>query len=497
MKKKKAAKIISVILVVVFVFGGGFAAGTISTIIKTNSSDNIASQVQTKMNYLNKLIDDYYLDYNDNKNDEKIKDSIYKGLLNGLDDPYSVYYTKEEYQSLLESTSGSYCGIGVVVSQNNDTGVITAVRVFDGAPGDKAGVKAKDIIYKVEDEEVRSENMEPILKIENLKTSFMTSGGEVQAVRGVSFSVGKGEILGIVGESGSGKSVTSMSILRLLADTARIKDGSILFEGEDLTKLSKKQIRKIRGEKIAMIFQDPMSSLNPLIPVGKQVSEMIREHHPDKSREELKKEVMELFSRVRIPEPEKRYHSFPHEFSGGMRQRVMIAMALANKPELLIADEPTTALDVTIQDQILRQLRELEKEYGTSIIFITHDLGVVAELCDRVIVMYGGLVMEEAPIEDIFEHPSHPYTMGLLASIPDIEQNKEVRLSPIPGSPPDMTNPPKGCPFAPRCPYARSVCAVELPEFSAVGEGHYSRCFLLSPDAPADENNPFKLRSKP
>ena len=316
--------------------------------------------------------------------------------------------------------------------------------------------------------------MEPILKIENLKTSFMTSGGEVQAVRGVSFSVGKGEILGIVGESGSGKSVTSMSILRLLADTARIKDGSILFEGEDLTKLSKKQIRKIRGEKIAMIFQDPMSSLNP-----------------------LKKEVMELFSRVRIPEPEKRYHSFPHEFSGGMRQRVMIAMALANKPELLIADEPTTALDVTIQDQILRQLRELEKEYGTSIIFITHDLGVVAELCDRVIVMYGGLVMEEAPIEDIFEHPSHPYTMGLLASIPDIEQNKEVRLSPIPGSPPDMTNPPKGCPFAPRCPYARSVCAVELPEFSAVGEGHYSRCFLLSPDAPADENNPFKLRSKP
>ena len=318
--------------------------------------------------------------------------------------------------------------------------------------------------------------MEPILKIENLKTSFMTSGGEVQAVRGVSFSVGKGEILGIVGESGSGKSVTSMSILRLLADTARIKDGSILFEGEDLTKLSKKQIRKIRGEKIAMIFQDPMSSLNPLIPVGKQVSEMIREHHP---------------------EPEKRYHSFPHEFSGGMRQRVMIAMALANKPELLIADEPTTALDVTIQDQILRQLRELEKEYGTSIIFITHDLGVVAELCDRVIVMYGGLIMEEAPIEDIFEHPSHPYTMGLLASIPDIEQNKEVRLSPIPGSPPDMTNPPKGCPFAPRCPYARSVFAVELPEFSAVGEGHYSRCFLLSPDAPADENNPFKLRSKP
>ncbi len=252
--------------------------------------------------------------------------------------------------------------------------------------------------------------MEPILKIDRLKTSFMTSNGEVQAVRGVSFSVHKGEILGIVGESGSGKSVTSMSILRLLADTARIKEGTIIFDGQDLTKLSKKAIRKIRGEKISMIFQDPMSSLNPLIPVGKQVLEMIKEHHPERTKEELKKEVLELFAKVRIPEPEKRIHAYPHEFSGGMRQRAMIAMALANKPELLIADEPTTALDVTIQDQILCQLRELEKEYGTSIIFITHDLGVVAELCDRVIVMYGGLIMEEGLIDDIFEAPSHPYT---------------------------------------------------------------------------------------
>lgn len=242
--------------------------------------------------------------------------------------------------------------------------------------------------------------MDAILQVENLTTSFLTSNGEVQAVRGVSFSVGKGEILGIVGESGSGKSVTSMSILRLLADTARIKDGSILFEGEDLTKVSKKKLREIRGNKISMIFQDPMSSLNPLIPVGKQVSEMIKIHHPKMGKEERKAQVMELFAKVRIPEPEKRYHSFPHEFSGGMRQRVMIAMALANKPELLIADEPTTALDVTIQDQILRQLRELDKEYGASIIFITHDLGVVAELCDRVLVMYGGLIMEEARIEE-------------------------------------------------------------------------------------------------
>lgn len=334
--------------------------------------------------------------------------------------------------------------------------------------------------------------MEPILKIDQLKTSFMTSNGEVQAVRGVSFHVEKGEILGIVGESGSGKSVTSMSILRLLADTARIKEGSILFEGEDLTKVSKKKLREIRGERISMIFQDPMSSLNPLVPVGKQVSEMIKEHHPEKSKEELKKEVMELFSKVRIPEPEKRYKSYPHEFSGGMRQRVMIAMALANKPALLIADEPTTALDVTIQDQILRQLRELEKEYGTSIIFITHDLGVVAELCDRVIVMYGGLVMEEASIDDIFENPRHPYTMGLLASIPDVEQDKNMRLMPIPGSPPDMTNPPKGCPFAPRCSYARKICGAELPEFVKLSEQHQSRCFLLYPDAPQDDKNPFK-----
>lgn len=338
--------------------------------------------------------------------------------------------------------------------------------------------------------------MDAILQVENLTTSFLTSNGEVQAVHGVSFSVGKGEILGIVGESGSGKSVTSMSILRLLADTARIKDGSILFEGEDLTKVSKKKLREIRGNKISMIFQDPMSSLNPLIPVGKQVSEMIKIHHPKMGKEERKAQVMELFAKVRIPEPEKRYHSFPHEFSGGMRQRVMIAMALANKPELLIADEPTTALDVTIQDQILRQLRELDKEYGASIIFITHDLGVVAELCDRVLVMYGGLIMEEARIEDIFERPGHPYTMGLLHSIPDVEQEKSERLEPIPGSPPDMTNPPAGCPFAPRCSYARKVCAGSLPDFVEVGEGHRTRCFLQYEDAPADEHNPFRGRNR-
>lgn len=333
--------------------------------------------------------------------------------------------------------------------------------------------------------------MENILNVNQLTTSFMTGNGEVQAVRGISFHVKKGEILGIVGESGSGKSVTSMSILRLLADTGKIKNGSVLFGGEDLTKLSNKQMRAIRGEKIAMIFQDPMSSLNPLISAGAQVAEMIKVHHPEISKEALKKEVLALFERVRIPEATKRMKSFPHEFSGGMRQRVMIAMALANKPDLLIADEPTTALDVTIQDQILKQLRILQKDFGTSIMFITHDLGVVAEICDRVLVMYGGLIMEEAYVNDIFEHPKHPYTLGLLQSIPGLHRDKEKRLTPIPGSPPDMIRPPAGCPFAPRCPYARVICNEELPDYIKINDTHRSMCWLLTEDAPS-ELNPFK-----
>ena len=329
--------------------------------------------------------------------------------------------------------------------------------------------------------------MDEILKVEGLKTSFMTSSGEVQAVRGVSFGVRKGEILGIVGESGSGKSVTSMTILRLLADTARIKEGAIRFEGQDLTKVSEKEMRAIRGQKIAMIFQDPMSSLNPLVPVGKQVAEIMKIHHPEMKPEQLKQRTLELFEQVRIPEAAKRLRSYPHEFSGGMRQRVMIAMALANRPDLLIADEPTTALDVTIQDQILKQLRSLQREYGTSIIFITHDLGVVAELCDRVVVMYGGLIMEEAPIEEIFANPLHPYTMGLLASIPGVHKDKGERLQSIAGSPPDMTSPPAGCPFAPRCPYARNICAAECPPYVQAG-GHRAMCWLLQSDAPAEQN---------
>ena len=335
-----------------------------------------------------------------------------------------------------------------------------------------------------------------ILQVKNLRTTFHTSRGDVQAVRGVSFHVNKGEIVGLVGESGSGKSVTCMSMLRLVPDTAEVdKDSSVLFEGSDLTRIRGRQMRDIRGEKIAMIFQDPMSSLTPLIPVGKQVSEMIAIHHPEKSKEERKQETLSLFEAVRIPEPEKRYSSYPHEFSGGMRQRIMIAMALANHPDLLIADEPTTALDVTIQDQILKQLRGLRRDYQTSIIFITHDLGVVAELCDRVEVLYGGLIMEEARIDDLFDSPRHPYTLGLLNSIPSVKQDRSRRLKPIPGSPPDMTNPPRGCPFAPRCPYARRICAEALPEFTAIGTEHRSRCWLLDPEAPAS-NNPFRTESE-
>ena len=257
---------------------------------------------------------------------------------------------------------------------------------------------------------------ETILKVEDLKTSFMTSSGEVQAVRGVSFEVHKGEILGIVGESGSGKSVTSMSILRLLADTARIKNGKIEFEGTDLTKVSDKQMREIRGQKIAMVFQDPMSSLNPLIPVGKQVAEMIHVHHPEMKRDELQAATLELFREVRIPEAEKRLKSYPHEFSGGMRQRVMIAMALANHPDLLIADEPTTALDVTIQAQILQLIARLRRELGISYLFISHDLNVVYEICDRCLVMHHGRIVEQGPVEDIFDHPKEEYTRQLLAA---------------------------------------------------------------------------------
>ena len=319
---------------------------------------------------------------------------------------------------------------------------------------------------------------ETILKVEDLKTSFMTSSGEVQAVRGVSFEVHKGEILGIVGESGSGKSVTSMSILRLLADTARIKNGKIEFEGTDLTKVSDKQMREIRGQKIAMVFQDPMSSLNPLIPVGKQVAEMIHVHHPEMKRDELQAATLELFREVRIPEAEKRLKSYPHEFSGGMRQRVMIAMALACNPKIIIADEPTTALDVTIQAQILELMNDLRHKLGMSIIMITHDLGVVAQMCEKIAVMYAGHIVEYGTTDEIFYNPQHEYTKGLINSIPKLNAEEKERLVPIEGQPVDLLNPPAGCPFAPRCKSCMKVCLNKMPPRTELSDTHYTYCWL-------------------
>ena len=327
---------------------------------------------------------------------------------------------------------------------------------------------------------------ETILKVEDLKTSFMTSSGEVQAVRGVSFEVHKGEILGIVGESGSGKSVTSMSILRLLADTARIKNGKIEFEGTDLTKVSDKQMREIRGQKIAMVFQDPMSSLNPLIPVGKQVAEMIHVHHPEMKRDELQAATLELFREVRIPEAEKRLKSYPHEFSGGMRQRVVIAIAVACNPQILICDEPTTALDVTIQAQILQLLKEMQVKYNLTIVLITHDLGVVADIADRVAVMYAGDIVEIGTSDDIYYDPRHPYTWALLSSMPQMGIKGEDLFN-IQGTPPNLFTEIHGDAFAPRNPQALKIDFVKRPPYFTVSPTHKAKTWLLDPRAPKVE----------
>ncbi|HAS79658.1 MAG TPA: peptide ABC transporter ATP-binding protein, partial [Fusobacteriaceae bacterium] len=290
--------------------------------------------------------------------------------------------------------------------------------------------------------------------------------------------------LGIVGESGSGKSITSMSIMGLLQYPGIVKSGEIIFKGKDLLKKNKKEMRDVRGNEIAMVFQDPMTSLNPVYTVGDQIMEAIRKHQKV-SKSEARKKAVEMLTLVGIPDPKKRIDAYPHEFSGGMRQRVMIAIALSCEPDLLIADEPSTALDVTIQAQILDLMKELKNKLNTSIILITHDLGVVADVCSRVLVMYGGLIMEEGKVEDIFYNPKHPYTVGLLKSIPKIE-NKE-RLVPIDGTPPDLLNPPKGCPFAARCEHAMNICMEEQPDFFECGEGHRSMCWLLHPDSPKVE----------
>lgn len=327
---------------------------------------------------------------------------------------------------------------------------------------------------------------EKVLEVKNLQTSFYTHLGEVQAVRDVSFDLYKGEVLGIVGESGSGKSVTCMSVMGLLQHPGKIKGGEVLFKGKNLVNLPEKQLRKIQGNEISMIFQDPMTALNPVYTIGNQITEVIRNHKhvSQKEAEQLAVKMLEL---VGIPSPKERMSNYPHEFSGGMRQRAMIAMALSCDPELLIADEPTTALDVTIQAQILDLMKDLRKRLETSIIFITHDLGVIAQLCDRVLVMYGGKVMEEGSVEDIFYRSKNPYTLGLLKSVPNPESLTKKRLVPIQGTPPDLLHPPKGCPFYKRCPYAMHKCVEDMPPRYEITEIHKSRCHLLHKDAPKVE----------
>ena len=329
-----------------------------------------------------------------------------------------------------------------------------------------------------------------LLSVRNLKTSFFTHVGEVKAVRGISFDVNEGEVLGIVGESGSGKSVTSLSIMGLLQYPGRVVDGEILLNGEDILTYSKNQMRRVRGKEIAMIFQDPMTSLNPVYTIGNQIMEMILEHEK-MSRREARARAIEMLKLVGIPAAEKRIDSYPHEFSGGMRQRVMIALALSCNPKLLIADEPTTALDVTIQAQILNLIKKLNRQFGMTTMLITHDLGVVATVCDKVAVMYGGLIMEYGTADEIFYHPRHPYTMGLLGSIPHVDGGEKRRLIPIDGTPPDLINPPKGCPFSTRCKYCMNVCTQEQPPYFAEDK-HRTMCWLLDGEAP--KNSDYEMR---
>ena len=319
---------------------------------------------------------------------------------------------------------------------------------------------------------------EPLLQVRGLTTQFRTDRGVVTAVDGVSFDVNAGETVAVVGESGSGKSVTALSILRLiLSPPGQIVAGEILFEGRDLVKMTDREIRAIRGDRIAMIFQEPMSSLNPTLTVGMQIAEPINLHRGKSWRDALD-DARGLLETVRIPDARSRVGAYPHQFSGGMRQRAMIAMALACKPKLIIADEPTTALDVTVQAQILDLLKALTKETGSALMLITHDLGVVARYADRVVVMYGGRVVEQAPARELYANPRHPYTLGLLASIPRLDSDTSIPLEPIPGSPPDLAALPSGCAFAPRCRQAIARCSTERPALRQVTLNHAHACLL-------------------
>ncbi|QCX27442.1 ABC transporter ATP-binding protein [Nocardioides jishulii] len=329
--------------------------------------------------------------------------------------------------------------------------------------------------------------MNQFLVVDDLKVHFPTPDGVVKATDGLSFTLERGKTLGIVGESGSGKSVSSSAILGLHRGTPARVSGSIQLDGVDLLTLSDEEMRRKRGREVAMIFQDPLSAMHPYFTVGRQLSEAYRVHHKV-SRKKAKVRVMEMLDRVGIPSPDRRYHDYPHQFSGGMRQRAMIAMALINDPTLVIADEPTTALDVTVQAQILDLLRDLQREFDTAIIMITHDLGVVAEMVDDVLVMYGGKAVEYGPVKDVMTHPEMPYTWGLLSSVPDITSDPNARMVPIPGNPPSLLSPPSGCAFHPRCAFRQYVegdrCRTEVPELvpGAQGLNHLKRCHLPDPD---------------
>ena len=320
------------------------------------------------------------------------------------------------------------------------------------------------------------ENNNNVLEIRGLNSYFFTEKGVAPAVDGLDLDIPKGKIIGLVGESGCGKSMTAKSIMGLLKYPGRVAGGSIRFEDQNLTRLSDKELRKICGNDISMIFQEPMTSLNPVLKVGRQVRETLLVHNPAMSKAEAKQRVVEMFQRVGIPEAEKRYDCYPHELSGGLRQRVMIAMAMVCKPKLLIADEPTTALDVTIEAQILRLMKELRDETGMSVLIITHNMGVVAEICDYVYVMYAGKIMEQAETFELFDHTMHPYTRGLLDSIPRIGQNAE-RLHTIPGVVPNLLHLPQGCPFSNRCEYATDQCRTEKAQLHPVAPDHQVRCF--------------------
>ncbi len=329
--------------------------------------------------------------------------------------------------------------------------------------------------------------MSTLLHVKDLRTSFFSHLGEIQAVRGATFTLEKGKVLGIVGESGSGKSVTALSIMGLIQDPGRIKEGSsIEFMSRDLTTMSRRELSQLRGNDISMIFQDPMTSLNPVYTIENQMVEVIRRHQALTKREAVARAI-EMLKLVGIPQPEKRIKNFPHQFSGGMRQRVMIATALSCNPKLLIADEPTTALDVTIQAQILELMKDLKDRINTSIIIITHDLGVIAEVCDHIVVMYGGTIMETGTENDIFYNPQNPYTVGLHQSIPKMNVSSKERLIPIKGSPPDLLHPPAGCPFSSRCPHTMEICQHEQPPTFTISDTHSSACWLLHPDAPRVE----------